>query len=475
MDAPYVNGRLYAYTLKPSPATFCNSGSAFDVSNSTYAKDCFGCSGKGDIVCPECHGTKGHKCSRCGGSGQIDNIVNCSSCNGNGYVMVNRNESYWTTEPGGERVYRTRTVSERKTCTSCNRKGTVKRGMKPCPGCGGSGWIECPSCGGKGRKTCQVCKGEGRLVHLVELHQQFRHEVLTRHFVNMSDPDFELYREAMSDADYVLIDSRFNHSGALSAEAFADIPIAGIREGFANCAGIEAGKAVNDVHLLFQKQEIYRSRLLLVTYEWEKERFELWLTESGRIFASNSPISLYGEVQRENAREALGSGDPYRAYKSLASLADLSDREEYHTALETLRGILKADVKTGAMIAAAFMFVLAMDINAWYLQNYGFAAPWIDLHGFMGRKIFVAVPLLYSVIQFALTYIAVRLTSATVGTHVPSTMLRLLAGVLLGIVAFVTAVAAIYLLPFLILPAVIETVGFVLNIIPSLFFGVDWF
>ena len=127
------------------------------------------------------------------------------------------------------------------------------------------------------------------------------------------------------------------------------------------------------------------------------------------------------------------------------------------------------------MIAAAFMFVLAMDINAWYLQNYGFAAPWIDLHGFMGRKIFVAVPLLYSVIQFALTYIAVRLTSATVGTHVPSTMLRLLAGVLLGIVAFVTAVAAIYLLHFLILPAVIETVGFVLNIIPSLFFGVDWF
>ena len=88
---------------------------------------------------------------------------------------------------------------------------------------------------------------------------------------------------------------------------------------------------------------------------------------------------------------------------------------------------------------------------------------------------FVAVPLLYSVIQFALTYIAVRLTSATVGTHVPSTMLRLLAGVLLGIVAFVTAVAAIYLLHFLILPAVIETVGFVLNIIPSLFFGVDWF
>ena len=86
-------------------------------------------------TCKTCDG-KGfwmtRDCPSCSGTGRKLNIVDCSQCNGNGYIRD--------------------TYGDKKTCPRCN--GTKKESIyTTCPSCNGSGEekIPCRTCNGKGK------------------------------------------------------------------------------------------------------------------------------------------------------------------------------------------------------------------------------------------------------------------------------------------------------------------------------------
>ena len=86
--------------------------------------DCKTCNGKGWLMTRDC--------SRCGGKKYSEQVVNCTRCNGNGYIRDN--------------------YGDKQTCPKCDgSKGELKR--TNCSACGGTGEekMPCKTCNGKGK------------------------------------------------------------------------------------------------------------------------------------------------------------------------------------------------------------------------------------------------------------------------------------------------------------------------------------
>lgn len=122
-----------------------NNRSKYNSNRETIIVNCSNCDGTGYIVnvCHSCNGTgkvfkngvrsttRGKDCYSCGGSGKVV----CSNCGGRGH----------------------------KTCSACSGQGRHK-----CYACNGSGWLylpdrtRCPRCSGSGTETCFKCEGSGQ-------------------------------------------------------------------------------------------------------------------------------------------------------------------------------------------------------------------------------------------------------------------------------------------------------------------------
>lgn len=473
---PVVLKHVYSYKLNPVPHSFTDSASDFTVNESKYHKTCFTCSGEGKVDCPECDGKGSFHCKTCDGTGQVPDIIKCPSCHGNGSVSVNRERIEYRTDSDGQRIAVTVRYQQSVRCSHCNGTGEYKRGMKDCERCHGKGRITCNTCKGERKIECNTCRGQKELLHYVNINQAFSVSVLTKYFVDMSDADFELYAKARTDSDFMPLETVFNPEGALTENQMLGIEDENFRKSFSAHVASESKNSSPDTKRLhFQGLDTFRSRLLLITFLWKGDEYKLWLTPAGKMFSSHSPLNVYGEKQKAGLQKDLKWGNPYSAYQRLEKLTNLSEQKQFAKLKESIAVVLKGDVMTGAKIACMFLFVLAWDLNTWYLSNFGFAAPWIDTAGLATRKFYMYVPFIYAVLQLVASYFVARKVAMAIAVKCPSAIIRWLAGACLALACYVAAILVTYLLHFLILPPVLETIGFILNIIPSLFFGVNWF
>ncbi len=105
---PDCKGTLYALTQRPCPKSGCTAGktSCFSCGGTGFI-NCFACGGRGSVEmvrevstggtlktqqsysvsCTLCHGSRGKKCSRCGG--KAGNMITCDECKGAAVVQRN--------------------------------------------------------------------------------------------------------------------------------------------------------------------------------------------------------------------------------------------------------------------------------------------------------------------------------------------------------------------------------------------------
>lgn len=147
--------------------------------------DCSECSASGKVECPKCEGIGKEYCSKCDGSGERKtNYRKCEMCEGTGVDTaawtsaegwekatddILRAEKYGTLnqlfnskrtlypckECNGQYV-----VYDIVECSSCNGEGYLK---KACSTCKGEKEVQCEKCSGKGKVTCPDCNGEGEV------------------------------------------------------------------------------------------------------------------------------------------------------------------------------------------------------------------------------------------------------------------------------------------------------------------------
>ncbi|GIW84084.1 MAG: hypothetical protein KatS3mg106_597 [Gemmataceae bacterium] len=123
-----------------------------------------GCQGKGQIDCPVCGGDGNLQCDNCHGSGEYQPRRPCPKCHGSGDFSVTCQKC------GGSGNF---TVTCRKcggsgrfrggTCWSCQGAGRKELDCGACEGTG-SKTLECTACGGQGyweAKPCNACGGHG--------------------------------------------------------------------------------------------------------------------------------------------------------------------------------------------------------------------------------------------------------------------------------------------------------------------------
>ncbi|HYV92233.1 MAG TPA: hypothetical protein VE978_10635 [Chitinophagales bacterium] len=102
-------------------------------------------------------------CSNCNGVGTIYKTINCTSCNGYGYLNCN------SCKGNGKITCYSCNGNGKNTCYSCKGKGNNTcyscngRGYNTCYSCYGKGYNQCSACYGRGFTSCSTCYGTGRL------------------------------------------------------------------------------------------------------------------------------------------------------------------------------------------------------------------------------------------------------------------------------------------------------------------------
>lgn len=463
----YVLDNLFAYRLKPKPHSFTSSDDTFVIDESKYKDTCTGCQGKGKVTCCDCGGKGSYKCRTCNGTGAVDDIRKCSSCGGHGSFQRQKNEIYY--ENG---VQKSRITDEWVTCSSCNGKGVRNYGKKTCDTCRGSGRIVCDTCGGKGTVKCTSCLGSGEVMHYITINQKFEVPQKKTHWVELSDEDFELMKQALQDSDYVDIDCFENPDGAIDMNDYEHLDFYSEQFQYA----VEKAAAIADTQhtrLLFQSLQIQRTKLIAVDYKFMDDSYELFVTESGTVFASVSPISLYGEVLLMQIAEDAPKRKLFKIRKSLIDLESMSDDRSYTEARWEIEKIMCADFELAVRWTVPLIMVLLFGLNLHYIQNVSFAAPWIDLERVSQRWIWTCLPFIYTIIEGIGGYWLASKLEETIACSLRGFILRFTAGILTALISVAAAVIVLYLLHFLILPALWDTLGFLINLIPNIF-GLKW-
>ncbi len=144
--------------------------------------ECSNCHGKGHLdSCSDCGSTGKVACSTCGGTGKVG--VDCPVCD-HGKVKRTRLIQCWKCKGRGTNYWwdgdrETDEVREQH-CSRCGGTGQVEdeyedicpachgdykgyKGEKSCGSCGGTGKRTCSSCNGSGKKKCEKCGGRGKV------------------------------------------------------------------------------------------------------------------------------------------------------------------------------------------------------------------------------------------------------------------------------------------------------------------------
>lgn len=135
-----------------------NSHSSLNQTEEEICKTCYNsrqitcekCRGKGKELCESCYDHKYlGKCYFCEGTGEEEDFVKCSTCDGNGVII---NPFTWQTFKctpcngiGYVYVYEECDFCNDGLCRSCDGTGLAEN-ARNCVSCGGIGEITCPDC-----------------------------------------------------------------------------------------------------------------------------------------------------------------------------------------------------------------------------------------------------------------------------------------------------------------------------------------
>ncbi|MDY3978625.1 MAG: hypothetical protein SOZ00_01195 [Tidjanibacter sp.] len=458
---PFVNNDpkgedIWAYNLKTTQKFISDSVDFFTIDHSQSVDPCKSCASTGSTTCPTCKGRKSFTCTACNGKGEVPNYAVCPSCNGKKQVTVYTQENAVVGYRDGKQVYGLKRVAHQRSCSYCGGAGQVRRGFKACSSCHGKGHLVCSTCQGRGVVVCPVCEGHKELLNYLYIEQNLECVERQRFVVEMPDADFTEALKLLTEKDFERVELFEANDGKLSND-FTCVPIVGnVLEDMVDSLHSMVG---SNRHLLFEQLSVSRTFMLKVDYLFDGEPFRLHIVANGGVVALHSPISNYTDGLLVSAKRKARRRNLFAANRLFEQIYDITENEAFWDMSSSVAGKMHADMKYGSNLALACCAVLLFPLVGYYLNNFSFVAPWVNLPEAVNSWTWGCLPYLYTATAVVGGYLFSRLNWGYVYEKVPTFILRMLLGVVLGIAGVVVSSALLCVAHFLILPTVWETLG----------------
>ena len=147
--------------------------------------NCSGCNGRGYITCDKCKGSGTFECKKCKGTGSIP----CNACKGEKKLYLKLRVMTDEKKTSMEMPYN---------CDVCGGLGTLH-----CDYCGGTGKVDCDKCHGGAKNPCRECKGTGTLFEYTIGPVPFKPAIIPNLFFR---PEFEKHLAKVIDKEFANIE-----------------------------------------------------------------------------------------------------------------------------------------------------------------------------------------------------------------------------------------------------------------------------
>lgn len=268
---------------------------------------CDNCKGDGRVICSSCSGIGKIQCIRCFGAGR----TSCSSCGGSGQILTSsyHNNKY-------ETYYRN--------CSNCSY------GRVTCYNCGGSGKIKCSNCT-YGYITCKKCEGSKKLTY----YQGYQNKIK-----NLTISDYAIHESLLNATvcktllDKLKLEDTFIAFRTYSKFVTKNNIPESLREYLVNKIhnlSIDTenfqqfGKQEESYKVLKQMLTIYRNVVLEVNYEFNSEKYKIWLYGPNlKPYVISSPIDKQAELMQDETMLLVTSKKYIEAYRKVQILIHMN-------------------------------------------------------------------------------------------------------------------------------------------------------
>ncbi|MFK5856979.1 MAG: hypothetical protein QM503_12680 [Bacteroidota bacterium] len=435
---------------------FKDSTKKYYVDGSQYVTDCHHCDAKGwmtcntchghkKITCPDCRGARKVQCDSCGGLGDYQ----CGNCGGNGYKRkdVAQTKEVWVQNSdgnGGHYTTKTSYVPVSEACIPCGQTGRLT--CKPCGGdgkvtcdrCRGRGEIQCPPCLGTGRVVCPVCDGKNQLMHHFYVEREL--EYTDKELCLIQSDIYKNFPEFLE--EFPNYESKVVSSRRADKLEKNQLPEGHHLNSTINNFIDEANNDETDIHRMqFQQLDISCIDTWELRYQFKGKEYVMAFTGSEyQVIPGLSPIA---ELAFSYWRKGISAFRFYLFSRSSRLLTksmkmDVFEiKEKVVTALSSVKEKLKQSYGLGAVIA----FLLTMFFGGFVAYTYFSEVNYVfEYISFINNPENFLYPYhawsqtLFSVFIIYLAFKSAKSTVKNFGHYVPSTIIRVITGIIFTLV-----------------------------------------
>ncbi len=442
---------------------------------SGYGKtSCRSCAGKGKVTCSSCRGYGSVNCGTCGGRGRVDTEIKCTSCSGRGYVIVQEMEMIYPTHKYSEG--RMAYVDKKKSCSNCNGHGYRKStkscptcgssGKVPCKTCGQSGYVTCSNCGGRGEVTCASCEGYKKLKSYFAIEQEDKFATKHRYYVNMEEDEFNNLLKYQVQRDFKTVDCFSSKDGALKLD-LSEIKHE-VSQSMKNI--LKGTEGTSAQRTMFQELRIEKTSVWEVNCNYSGRDYTLYLTQSGRVSALQSPVTNYAQGLMPLLENQINRRQLYKAAETSKKLINMSQDEAPFRALYNgISNKMRADYRFGAFFAVMLAIATAYPLNQWYYGSVSFMAPWCAMSHYGNDMFIKAVPYVYTVLA-GIFPVVMACRSKKIYLRCRTFFGRFISGFAIAILNYIAGTLILAVLHCLLLPVLWNVLISIWMLIEAIFF-----